>query len=525
MEKLKKINLKYVHIAIIIIGIIFISLSAFHTGLWFDESYSVGMAGHSFKDIWLIGKNDVHPILYYWILHILNLIFGNNILVYRLFSVACIAILGIIGYTHIRKDFSPKVGIMFSFLVYFSPINVVYSAEIRMYCLAMLLVTLTAIYAYRIYRKIIGQNSTKETKENNKTRNIANWILFAICSLAAAYTHYYALLAIVIINLWLMIILIKDSVKNKKFSTDLKIFIVCAIVQIALYLPWILSIIIEMLQSKSGYWIQFHFPNTLIELFTFSFTGNLVDSNLNYVSVPVALVWSSAVTIYMIYLYAKDMKKTKSEKKIIKIAMKPATLAIILFLIVPIGAGVVSIILNKMIVYARYLLCQMGLLIFFLAYTMQVKGIKSVNVILCITSVFLATYININFIKTNYDKSNIEPKEYIEQDIEPGDILLFNNEGSGFVMSVNFPENKAYFYDEWKWNVEKAYKAFGENFNTVTDIDWLEDFKGRIWAINSESYHIVEKVKEKCNVNIIKQQMFNTKYKEYRFSISLLEVN
>ncbi len=149
--KLKKQNFKYLHIIIILLGTIFISLSVFHSNLWFDESYSVGIANHNFKDIWTIGGNDVHPVFYYCVLHFLNLIFGNNILIYRVFSTVCTAVLGIIGFTHIRKDFGEKVGLIFSFLVFFFPVNLVYSGEIRMYSLAMLLVTLTAIYAYRIY--------------------------------------------------------------------------------------------------------------------------------------------------------------------------------------------------------------------------------------------------------------------------------------------------------------------------------------------------------------------------------------
>ena len=96
------------HIVLIILGIIFISLSAFHTGLWFDESYSVAIAKHSFSEIWTITGGDVHPPVYYWLLHIVYLIFGNNILMFRLFSVLAIAILGILGYTHIRKDFGEK---------------------------------------------------------------------------------------------------------------------------------------------------------------------------------------------------------------------------------------------------------------------------------------------------------------------------------------------------------------------------------------------------------------------------------
>lgn len=47
-------KLKIIHILIIIFGTVFISISAFHTNIWFDESYSVALASHSFKEIWQI---------------------------------------------------------------------------------------------------------------------------------------------------------------------------------------------------------------------------------------------------------------------------------------------------------------------------------------------------------------------------------------------------------------------------------------------------------------------------------------
>ena len=74
MEKLKNVfkdKTLVFHILIILVGIIFVSLSAFHSNTWFDESYSVGISSdHSFAEIWTIGGHDVHPVLYYWILHI-----------------------------------------------------------------------------------------------------------------------------------------------------------------------------------------------------------------------------------------------------------------------------------------------------------------------------------------------------------------------------------------------------------------------------------------------------------------------
>ena len=111
-----KIHKKTVlHILIIIVGMIFLAIPLFHKNLWFDESYSVAISNHSFIDIWKIGSNDVHPILYYWVLHLLNLIFGNNIVIYRIFSWICASVIGILGFTHIRKDFGKNTGILFSF--------------------------------------------------------------------------------------------------------------------------------------------------------------------------------------------------------------------------------------------------------------------------------------------------------------------------------------------------------------------------------------------------------------------------
>ena len=101
--------MKNTHIAVIILGTIFILLGAFHTNIWFDEAYTVGLVNHSFSEIWQITGNDVHPPLYYWMLKIISLLFGSSILVYRLFSAVAIVILAILGYTHIKKYFGEKV--------------------------------------------------------------------------------------------------------------------------------------------------------------------------------------------------------------------------------------------------------------------------------------------------------------------------------------------------------------------------------------------------------------------------------
>ena len=221
LVKKKKDKILILNIIIIILGTIFISLGAFHTNIWFDESYSVAISNHSFSEIWNIGGNDVHPVFYYMMLKIVSLIFGNNILVFRLFSIVPIVILSILGITHIRKDYGERTGIIFSFLTLFLPIIAAYSSEIRMYTWVMLFVTITAIYANRIYKNELS---------------IKNWVIFALFSLFSAYTHYYGLMFAGIINVILFIYLLKN---RKGKNKDLKIFIIQAVVECLLYVPWL----------------------------------------------------------------------------------------------------------------------------------------------------------------------------------------------------------------------------------------------------------------------------------------------
>lgn len=506
MQKLKgmfKDKIKCAHILIIIIGIIFLALPNFHKSLWFDESYSVAISAHSFADIWSIGGHDVHPVLYYWILHIIRYFFGNEIMAYRLFSVLVISILGILGYTHIRKDFGEKVGLIFSFLVYFLPITLVYSGEIRMYALAMLLTTLTAIYAYRIYK-------------NNDEKNTKNWILFFIFSLSSAYTHYYSLAASTVINVMLFIFLVRKAVKAKKFIPNLKKFIILAVVQIIAYLPWIVYLLLQMKQVSAGFWIEMTFPKTPIEMFLFQFTGNL--DKMVYVPEWIGWMFGAIICIYLIYLYIRN-RKNKEENK-------PFILSFGVYALILIVIWIISLIMPRPILYARYMLCITGLFIFFVSYMMGKYGNKYINICILVITLAISTYINVGLINKNYDESNDKPITYLEENMEDGDIIVYGNEASGFVVSANFPEVKQYFFDGAYWNVDEAYKAYGPNMTVVHNLDMLADYKGRLWVINSNTTTIANEIMEKYdNAKKLDEVYFYTEYKEnYEYTFCLLEM-
>lgn len=494
MEKkniLEKINLKYLHIAIIIIGILFISLSIFHTNMWFDESYSVAMARHSFAEIWQIGGNDVHPIFYYFCLHILYLMVGGNVIIYRIFSTFTIALLGIIGYTHIRKDFGEKTGLLFSFLTLFLPVVSQYSGEIRMYSLGMLLGTIMAIYAYRIYKG-----------ENKKT----TYIFFGLSSLLVAYTHYYGLMLAGIINLLLFIFLVKN---RKERKNDLIKFIVTAAIQVVLYVPWLVCFLIQLKNVSSGFWISLSFPGTLYEILTMQYKGNLPFQ-------PIILT-----TIFYSYITYLVVKTNKEDRK-------PATWCFMIYIAIILIALFVSLCMQSVILVYRYLLIITGIFIFALAFFMAKETKIWRTMTICAIILIMSIYSNVISIKEAYNNENREFVTYIDSQIQDGDIIIYSNAINGAVVTTEISQkhdNISYFYDKENWNVEEAYKAFApymEIKDTLNEI--LDNYSGRVWIIEAGNTHdLLNEIAEKYNINKIEDRQFTNKYKNYQYTIELIE--
>lgn len=491
-----KISIKTIHIIVIILGTLFMLSSAFHVNIWFDEAYSVGMANHTMSEIWKIGGNDVHPVLYYWMLRIVCLLTNGSILAYRLFSVLPVILLGILGITHIRKDFGEKTGILFSFFTYFLPMMSVYANQIRMYSWAIYIVTILAIYAYRIY---LGKSNTK------------NWIIFGISSLASLYIHYYGLMSAGLINLFLLI----HFIKNKKWK-ELKTQIIIGIVQVVLYIPWLIALLGQMENVSHGFWIGFTFPNTLYEIIGCQMNGTLNDTKDLFIGfiANVLLFISLGITV----LRRKDKE----------INWKPLIFSIVIYIAVIIAALLIRIILKTSILYYRYLFVITGLYIFSISYVLAKSNNKYLVSIACIVVLILGIHNNIIQIQENYAKENNEPIEYLKENVQEGDVFVYNEVGSGFVCASIFTQNKQYFYNKENWGVEEAYKAWAPQMKTCINSDFLEELEecsGRIWVIGAWNNSCYEELFNNENYQYISNNYFETKYQNYPYNITLVVNN
>ena len=212
-------------IILIIVETLIMFLFVFNPLIWSDEQFTVDLLQLSYKDVIKTAAHDSHPPLYYLGVKTWGDIWswtGFNInCVSKAFSIIPFLILNIVSLTYIKKKIGVEYSILFSFMLFFMPKLTYTCIEARMYSWGILFVILTFIEG----RKLINGEAKKES-----------WIPFCVFGMMAAYTHYFACMAVIGIYVAVFIGIIKlKSFKNKFFN-----LIVCAIISAICYIPWLI---------------------------------------------------------------------------------------------------------------------------------------------------------------------------------------------------------------------------------------------------------------------------------------------
>ena len=178
------------------------------------------MATHSFAEIWDIGALDVHPVLYYWMLHLVNVIFGTNLIVYRVVTLLPTFLFAVLGATVVRRDYGDIAGLLFAVMSVMLPHASSMSVQLRMYSWAAFSIGACFLCALHI----------KKLSDAGARRPTRLWVLFALASLASAYLHYFGAIAAFIINLLLMIHLLRGvAAKSENAQSNMGAFVVSTV--------------------------------------------------------------------------------------------------------------------------------------------------------------------------------------------------------------------------------------------------------------------------------------------------------
>lgn len=218
----------YIYAALLIlINLIRVSDNNF----WGDEAFSIQVAKMSLSQMITVTANDVHPPLYYACLIILSDLLGRNNKVYHLVSVIPYLLVVIFTITVIRRRFGVGSSLLFLTFISISAPALTYNIEVRMYSLA------SAFVLWSYYSLLLVFEKKRE-----------GYVLFVIMSLCAAYTHYYALFAVAIFYLALLIRVIRG---RETLSRLLGVYLSTVIG----YLPWLAITITTFMRTSHDFWM------------------------------------------------------------------------------------------------------------------------------------------------------------------------------------------------------------------------------------------------------------------------------
>jgi hypothetical protein len=245
-------------IIITLVGGFLRALALSTKGLWLDEAFSIWLANHSIAEMmqWIV-RIDQHPPLYYLLLHGWIALGGDTAYHVRFLSVvfgtATIPVIYLIG----KRISGEVMGLAAALILAFSPFNIYYAQETRMYTLLMFN---AAVAIYALVRLLTDPRAVKpigsqfreylhawrapvpveagsesgfsygdKTRKQKGWRGWVNrhrwlpiqsietdlaWVAFIVFSAAALYTHNTAVFLPVAINIFVLGLMLIQ--KNKK---------------------------------------------------------------------------------------------------------------------------------------------------------------------------------------------------------------------------------------------------------------------------------------------------------------------
>ena len=233
----------------------------FSTDIWYDELFTVGMSEHSYGEFIHFTAKDVHPPLYYCItktaVDLCKLInpSADTIIIIKIVSVIPYFLLLLYAVTFLRKRFGMFTAGIFFFCVMSMPQMSAYTVEMRMYGFALFFVTAAFLHAYGI---VSGhKEKASETAASVTDAPLYHYAALTLYGLAAAYTQYFACVAVIMIYaylfVWFTICLWKR--KEKAAGKVLKKLLLCVLVSVIGYLPWFFVLLSQISAVRANYWI------------------------------------------------------------------------------------------------------------------------------------------------------------------------------------------------------------------------------------------------------------------------------
>lgn len=401
----------------IVIGFtgLYVSL-VFNHNIWTDEAFTLQLLRENIGGMIDGTARDVHPPLYYLYAKVFQVVFGESLLVQKIAAVIPMTATLALGATVIRREFGDRASVLFLLFLGCIPCSMEFSVQVRMYSLALLCVTACGLYAYRAF--LSGRKS--------------DFAVFAVSGVAAAYTHYFAFVSVIVIaGLLFLSILIW---RRERIAA----WCISAAAMIVAYLPWMPYFIRQVTSVEQGYWIPEITGQTVWEYFIWTFDLELVPG-----MVFVFLVLLKGASTYNTIEIARYREKTE----IYALAcMLVPTLTTIL--------GVAVSAMKTPVYRDQYVFPALGLLALFFGIAMR----KAKDGILIAISIFLLFVGAVQYkecFRQEYRSTYVPQTEaFFKQNLADEDFVIYNWDTFGFIYECYFPQDRLVYLEDFDFSRE-----------------------------------------------------------------------
>jgi hypothetical protein len=258
--------------------------------LWYDEGFSVYLARMDLSEITARTAADIQPPLYYYLLHAWINLLGDGEAAVRslsaLFGALSVGLIYALG----RRLLGRGPALLAALLLAVSPLHVWYGQEARMYTL---LVAETLLSSWCLLEATRIETSPATTC-------LLWWGGFVVASVAALYTHYFALFVLAFQGVyWLAIILSKRPNSRVSILSGLGAGALIA----AAYAPWLPNLLTRY-ASDLSYWTgRLKLAEVALDI-GLSFVGG--ESMAEAVAIPLGFVLAALTLVCLVAMLVDD---------------------------------------------------------------------------------------------------------------------------------------------------------------------------------------------------------------------------
>lgn len=396
---------------VFLLSVMVISL-AFNRSVWLDEGFSLRWSMWPKESFWERIKLDVCP-LYLIMLRIIQTVTGESIYAAKLFSALPIIIIFIVAYKFVRSEFGNRAMFFLCLFITSVPTIMARAVEVRMYTWAYLWVVLGSIQMYYLMQE---KNSTK------------NWMMFIVYSLAASYTHYFAVFTMGVIYIGLFLFFLFKG--NRK---ELLKWCVCFGITVLGYLPWVPNVLRQS-ESSTTSWIKD--TNSIMDVFRSMFHTNIPRMDTYCILLLAAFVLLGVI----LFLYYKKKELYWS------LVCISALFFVALF-------GMIFQIISRPILTGKYL--TIPLCVTILGMSSLCKYInKYIVAMMCMVFVLFSGVVYVDTFQKEYGTKTEETLAFAEENFKEDDIIVSNAGSLSSVIPYYFPNRNTVndiYEDEYEY--------------------------------------------------------------------------